>query len=348
MRIHFTRRDLALTVLADDPDPLWELVNSVQALQGRYGQVVLGHWRRQVADELRRAELSALVRARLFPLVPHASYFPDLLTPPEGALGLEEAVMAILGTPRARLGAEIEGLGGAPGTGAWLADLAAGRPSALGELGEVLRAYFRHAVAPYWDRLRTHVHRDLAMRRHVLRERGVEGLLDSFAPMMRWRRPVLEFARHPSDREIHLDGRGLRLVPSYFAQLNPQTIIDGELPQVIVYPVPHDPRWLAPGRFRPDHPALARLLGETRAAILLATVDGCTTTELARRASTSPASASRHATVLREAGLVITRRHGGSVLHSATALGLDLAAGQPHAHRDHAATQPPRSTFSPG
>ncbi|HEV2779958.1 MAG TPA: ArsR family transcriptional regulator [Actinophytocola sp.] len=338
MRIHFTARDLALTHLADDADPLWELVNSVQALQGRYGRVVLGQWRRQVAADLRRADLTARVRARLFAIAPHASYYPDLLTPPEGALGLDAGVETILGTPRRRLGTEIGRLAGHAGAGAWLADLAAGRAGALAELGDVLRAYHRWAVAPYWDRLRVHVHRDLAMRRRILREHGIDGLLDSFAPMLRWRRPVLEFGRHPSNREIHLDGRGLRLVPSYFAQLNPQTIIDRELPQVIVYPVEHDPRWLTPAQPRPDRRALARLLGETRAAVLRSVLDGCTTTELARGASTSPSSASRHAAALRAAGLLVTRRHGGSVLHTATPLGAELATGRPRADRDHTAT----------
>ncbi|HEU5471108.1 MAG TPA: winged helix-turn-helix domain-containing protein [Actinophytocola sp.] len=328
MRIHFTARDLALTHLADEPDPLWELVNSAQALQTRYGQVVLGQWRRQVAAGLRRADLTARVRAQLFPVAPHASYYPDLLTPPEGALGLDEGLAAILGTERSRLAGEIGRLDGAPGAGDWLADLAAGRVAALTEFEGLLRGYYQHAVAPYWDRMRAHVQRDLAMRRQVLRERGVEGLLDSFAPMLRWRRPVLEFARHPSGREIHLDGRGLRLLPSYFCQLHPLTIFDSELPQLIVYPVARDPRWLAPNPFRSDGPALARLLGDTRAAVLRATVDGCSTIELARRANTSPASASRHAAVLREAGLLTTSRVGGSVLHRATPLGVDLATGQ--------------------
>lgn len=336
MRIHFTPRDLALTYLADDADPLWELVNSLQALQARYGQVVLGQWRRQVADELRRADLTAQVRARLFPIAPHASYYPDLLTPPEGALGLDEGLAAILSTPRRRLDTEIGRLNGMPGSGNWLSDLLAGRVGALIELGDLLRAYHRHAVAPYWDRMRTHVHRDLAMRRRIRRERGIDGLLDSFAPMMRWRPPVLEFARHPSSRDIHLGGRGLRLVPSYFAQLNPQTVADGELPQVVVYPVEHDPHWLTPAALRPDARALVRLLGRTRAAVLRAALDGCTTTELARWASTSPASASRHAAALRAAGLLVTLRHGGCVLHTATPLGVALADHIAAISRDNA------------
>jgi DNA-binding transcriptional ArsR family regulator len=328
VRIHFTARDLALTYLADEPDPLWELVNSLQALQARYGQIVLGQWRRWVAGELRRVDLAARVRIRLFPLAPDASYYPDLLTPPEGTLGLDEGVRAILTMPRSRFSAELRRLGDAPRAGAWLHDLADGRPAALAELGEVLRSYFQYAVAPSWARIRVQVHRDLAMRRQVLRERGVDGLLDSFAPMLRWRRPVLEFARHPSKRVIHLDGRGLRLLPSFFLQRHPATIFDSELPQVVVYPVSHDPRWLAPDQFRLDGQALKRLLGGTRATVLAATVEGSTTTELAHRANTSPASASRHAAVLREAGLLITRRHGGSVLHSLTPLGLDLLTGR--------------------
>ncbi|HET9138478.1 winged helix-turn-helix domain-containing protein [Actinophytocola sp.] len=325
MRIHFTRRDLALTSLADGPDPLWELVNSVQALQSRYGQVVLGQWRKQVCAGLRRTGRTAQVRARLVPVAPHAAYFPDLLNPPEGALGLDEGVAAILSTPRDRLGAEIGRLGGAPGAGGWLADLAAGRGAALAEFGGVLHAYHRLAVAPYWDRLNREVQRDLAMRRQILRERGVERLLDSYQPMMRWRRPVLEIARHPSGRDIYLDGRGLRLVPSFFCQTHPVTVFDNELPQVVVYPVQHDPLWLTD--FGPGTgTTLGRLLGETRAAVLRAALEPGSTTDLATRANISLASASRHTAVLREANLLVTTRHGGSVRHVATPLGVALAA----------------------
>ncbi len=70
--------------------------------------------------------------------------------------------------------------------------------------------------------------------------------------------------------------------------------------------------------------ALAALLGRTRAAVLEAIVDGCTTTELARRVKVSVPSASQHAQVLRDAGLLVTRRTGKSVHHSLTALGAAL------------------------
>jgi DNA-binding MarR family transcriptional regulator len=71
---------------------------------------------------------------------------------------------------------------------------------------------------------------------------------------------------------------------------------------------------------------LAGLLGRGRAAALeaIALARGCSTTELARALSCSAASASQHASVLRAAGLIVTRRTGGSVRHTVTPLGRAL------------------------
>ena len=60
---------------------------------------------------------------------------------------------------------------------------------------------------------------------------------------------------------------------------------------------------------------------------LEAAVSGCTTTELAKRCNISPAAASHQATVLREAGLITTRRAGASVRHEITQLGIWLLSG---------------------
>ena len=73
--------------------------------------------------------------------------------------------------------------------------------------------------------------------------------------------------------------------------------------------------------------ALTELLGRTRAATLRATAGGCSTTELARRVGISPAGASQHATVLRKAGLIDTRRNGLSVVHDLTPTGRALLNG---------------------
>ena len=80
-------------------------------------------------------------------------------------------------------------------------------------------------------------------------------------------------------------------------------------------------RW-APSRSRGS--ALAALVGRNRAAVLQSIADGCTTTELARRVGISLAAASQHASVLRGAGLIATRRQGSAVLHVLTPLGAEL------------------------
>jgi DNA-binding transcriptional ArsR family regulator len=326
MRIHFTRLDLARTYLADGPDPMWELVNSLQALQSRYGEGMLGPWRRHAAADLRRSGVAGLVRRRLFPLAPHAPYFPDLLTPPEGALGFEPAVEAVLATPRRRLRAEIGRLAGATRAGAWLADLAAGRTRAISELGDTMRRYHRQAVAPGWESLRAIVDADLAVRRGALSTGGVEAMLGSFQPVMRWRYPVLELPGHPSAREVHLRGTGLVLVPSYFCRLHPITVFDPDLPQVVVYPASQR---RAARRPTTDGKALTRLLGETRAAVLLASGGGCTTGELAMRVGVSAAAISHHTAILRDAGLITSTRLSNTVRHSLTRLGHALVHRHP-------------------
>lgn len=69
---------------------------------------------------------------------------------------------------------------------------------------------------------------------------------------------------------------------------------------------------------------LTALLGRTRAKALRANAVGCTTTELARALGVAPATASEHATVLRNARLISTRRHRNAVLHTLTPLGAAL------------------------
>jgi DNA-binding IscR family transcriptional regulator len=54
------------------------------------------------------------------------------------------------------------------------------------------------------------------------------------------------------------------------------------------------------------------------------------TTELARSVGISPAGASQHATVLRNAGLVTTHRHNGSAVHRLSPRGATLLE-RPHA-----------------
>ena len=55
--------------------------------------------------------------------------------------------------------------------------------------------------------------------------------------------------------------------------------------------------------------------------MLVASDDGCTTGEVARRLNISAAAASQHTTVLRNAGLLVSQRDRNTVLHTLTPLG---------------------------
>ncbi|MFD2354202.1 hypothetical protein ACFSTC_40365 [Nonomuraea ferruginea] len=95
---------------------------------------------------------------------------------------------------------------------------------------------------------------------------------------------MLEVA-YDIDAVLHLGGRGLRLVPSYFCQRTSVTLADPELPPVLIYPIDHQHHWSTVVR-RGVEP----LLGRTRAAALLAVA---TSAPHHRRARPDPADLPR-------------------------------------------------------
>lgn len=325
LRIHFTRTDLVRTRLADGPDPMWETVLSLQMLRARYSAAIFDGWRRRVRAALYDRDQAAMVRRVLFPLTPDASYFPDFLTPAEGLLGLADGVAAIRATPPQRLRREIRRLRiphDAPPS--WARTLIAAEPGTLTELGEALTGYHRTALGTHWDRMRTGAEIDVARRSLQQRAGGTARMLSGFGPMMRWRAPVLEVP-YPVERDLHLDGRGLVLIPSYFCWYHPVGLADPALPPTLVYPLRPAADFLEHSPLEAAEHGLTRLLGPTRARVL-ATVgaQGVTTSELARRNGISAGTASQHATVLRESGLVNSDRRDNVVIHTVTPLGAAL------------------------
>jgi DNA-binding transcriptional ArsR family regulator len=175
---------------------------------------------------------------------------------------------------------------------------------------------------------------DRAQRGQALLDGGVDQLLSTLSPAIRWDPPVLT-ADYLRERDLHLNGRDITLVPSSFCQRNPVSLIDPDLPPVLVCSLTGSPGHVgrsldavdtagASGPVVPE--GLAALLGHSRALALLALRHPCSTTELARRVGVSAGTASRHATALRAAGLVTSTRHGSVMLHHVTHLGRKLAA----------------------
>jgi DNA-binding transcriptional ArsR family regulator len=299
--------------------------------------LVFGRWRREAMAAAPRSTAEMLM-----PLTP-GGYYPDFLTPAASRGGLGAGVEAVMSTSKQHLGTQI-GLLAADGrpVPSPLRRLAQGDPDTVRRLGEALVAHHRAVVAPYWPQVQAHVDADLAARTRALLDGGSEGLLDSYRPLMRWRYPVLE-VDFTVEQDLHLQGRGLLLVPSFFSWSTPDALHNPELPPVLVYPVEHDLRVTnAVPEQRID--TLEALIGATRAWLLEAVGDGCTTSDLAHRVGVAASSVSQHTGVLREARLIHTSRVGKSVLHTLTPLGRSLLEGRLRAE-DH--TPAPRPWQGP-
>ncbi|HST82950.1 MAG TPA: winged helix-turn-helix domain-containing protein [Kineosporiaceae bacterium] len=322
LRIHFQPDDILRLRIATEPDPLWETVLSLFRIRRGDGPMILKQWR---LDAIRRSPQSVL--QMLLPLTP-GGYFPDFLNPAESSISLEAGIEAVLATPRPRLRHELGILARQQGSlPTWVCALADGDRETLERLGRALRIFYQSAIEPYWAEARAHVEADRAKRARICLDGGIESLLNSFHPLIRWNNPFLEIAV-PFDDTVYLNGRGLRMIPSYVSHGSPDMLQDPELTPVLVYPLEHD--LLLSARTRGPGSSLAALIGPTRATLLDSIESGRSTTELARRVGISPGSVSQHTTVLREAGLLMTNRVGRAVVHTLTPLGSAVL----HAHDD--------------
>ncbi|MFI0739216.1 ArsR/SmtB family transcription factor [Streptomyces sp. NPDC021100] len=330
LRIHFGSDDVARTRLAQTPDPMWEVLLSLHMLQTTDGPLVFDRWRREV-----RGRLDPGAR-RLLALAPPRGYSPDFLTPAAGAGGLDLGVSALMSTPRGRLRDDLTQFAVSQGhTAPWMRGIADGDLDALKGLGEAVRSYYRVALAPHWSRVRAEVTADIAARGRMTRtvadlpSGAFDHLLRTLHPTLEWSPPVLIMHGPHVEGDLHLDGRGLLLLPSFFCWRKPTMLRGRDLPPVVVYPIEHNPSQLLTGREASGRgQALVALLGRTRATLLEAVAEGGTTTELARTADIAAATASHHVSVLREAGLLITRRVGGAAHHTLTPLGVQLLNGR--------------------
>ncbi|HEX6353132.1 winged helix-turn-helix domain-containing protein [Actinophytocola sp.] len=321
LRIFFTSDDVARTRIAPGPDPLWELVMSLQLLRPQPGDLLFRPWREAVRQAVGR--LGGRLRL-LLSLTPPVGYFPDFLNPSAALGGLEHGLAAIRSTAKTALHHDVRHLASSSTLPAEAWRLASGEPSVLTDLTDTMLACYAQVVAPYQATVDAAVERDRRRRVEALATGGVEGLLASLEPVARWSCGELRLPGH-RDQELHLDGRGLLLIPSYFCLKGPVTMLDPTLPPVVVYSVTKRPDLLT-GR---DTSALATLIGATRAALLEAVATGgpLTTTTLARRAGTAASTASEHATVLRDAGLIDSNRDRNRMVHQVTPLGRSLLDG---------------------
>jgi DNA-binding transcriptional ArsR family regulator len=322
LRIHFTATDLARTRVAPTLGPLAETLLATRLLQHDDSDPFHG-WRQQARRH------TPLHTSPLGWLYGGNGYLPDLFTIVGRVDSLDKGLDALLAAPASLLRGELDILADQRPLPAAAQVLATGDRAARIELIAAIRQVHDAAIGPRWGRLRAYLDATDAGYGRLLASGGVERLLAGIHPLARWQPPVLEIGSPHRSRDVSLRGRGLVLIPSVFCWPAPMaffSLADQAAPFLLLVPAVRDLADFAAALTAGERQAraLVALLGRTRAAVLEAVADGCTTSELARRVGVSLAAASQHAQVLRDSGLLVTRRAGKSVHHNLTGLGVAL------------------------
>ncbi|MBZ3908181.1 ArsR/SmtB family transcription factor [Streptomyces griseiscabiei] len=198
-----------------------------------------------------------------------------------------------------------------------------------GRAADLLTYVWEETVRPYWERRRRVLEADVLARTARLGQGGWAAVLDAMRPGMRWlgdNRLQVNLHEYPP-REIS----GARLV---FVPVTPQRTgwvawEEGER-YAVVYPCSGV---LADGNgmdTTPTPAALRRLLGDSRARILVLLDSPMSTTQLCAVTGQALGSVGRQLRVLLDAGLVRRGRAGRSVLYVRTAEGEVLVRAAPH------------------
>ncbi|HZD00811.1 MAG TPA: DUF5937 family protein [Actinomycetes bacterium] len=305
--------------------PLWETMAATRTLIEPQRQVHHLPWLRQVQPDLARLDLAPLLA-----LQPRSGYTPDFLSPPPlGPLtDFAHELDRVRATPLDQVACELDRSvrqrrDDDPARTALARALAAEPAAALERLSGLLGAAWAVLLQPRWPRLRDLLDADIAFRARHLAEGGLERLFTDLHPRVYWQAGTLHVATRPSDRR-DLDGEGLVLMPSAFNWPSVSVMLDPPWQPTLIYPARGIAAlWQPPATTPPV--ALGRLIGRTRAKLLLALAEPASTATLARRYGLSPGTVSEHLTALRDAGLISASRARHQVLYERTPLGIALA-----------------------
>lgn len=300
--------------------PLNETADALRALSNPKATAYHLPWQRQARQLVPSLGIEPLVA-----ILSIRGYQPDFFNPaPDSPFTEIEAELdRVRATPPAKVAAELAEcldagpagriarrshpeLGGSP---IQVRDLLA---NMLGRAWEAL-------IEPWWPRVRDVLDADITYRARRIADVGVTAALAELDPKVSFDDRSVRFAI-PGSREIDVSGLELVLVPSVF--LWPGVAV-GFDPPAVAYPARGVAAIWQPGPRSGRN--LERLIGRTRATLLMALAEPASTTGLAAREGIPVSSVSEHLAILRATGLVSTTRTGRYLVHQRTALGVALA-----------------------
>jgi hypothetical protein len=309
----------------DDPartrfavSPLLETMSAVRVLLEPERHSYHLPWLDAVRPNLDRVDLQPLLV-----LSPRRGWTPDFLNPIPAGPGTDvsDQLALVRTTPAGQVSREVErsltDRGGEPvPSSAW--QLLDDPVATLRLLADLLEECWQRLVAPHWSRLRDVLDADVAYQTQVLADYGLQQVLSDLHPKVRWTGRAVVVDSRGNERR-RLGGTGLVLMPSAFIWPDLAAVTEAAQP-TLMYPARGIAELWQPTRT--DHSAaLARLLGETRAALLESLAEAASTGTLARRHGLAPSTVSEHLAALHGARLVVRRRHRHTVMYEQTPLG---------------------------
>ena len=324
LRIVVGPDDLAATRFAIAP--LAELEHLLRKIDGPAGRTQTGELVRASRWGQRYLPLRHTLQARALRALRPTGWGPDFVAPPPTAMARTPAddLATVRATPldvarrqiaeavaeTGPLDDEVQAVFRRRDVVAWLAD--------------AMEAFWKVLIAPDWPQLLAISERDVLHRADRLARAGWSGVVEGLHPDLSWENGSIVVRRRP-DGTATLDGLGLLFVPSVFLHPSLASYLEPPWQPTLSYPARGS---AALWERRPvTPPALASLLGASRADLLLRLRTPASTTQLVRETGYSLGAVGDHLTVLRDAGLVTRARAGRSVIYQRSSVGDALVAG---------------------
>lgn len=319
--------------------PLAEVTMSLRLLSCPNPTHIHGPWLREA-----RGRLEGLDMPLLLAVTPPGKWVVSCLVPssPGPQVTIEEQLRGLTQVSPEELKSDVEEVWQERSQPRRVQELIAAGARGPGLLAEALWDYWDAVIDPFWPRMCAVLEDDVSYRVAAQMNGGLYALLEDLHPEVSLEGNLLKVDK-PHHKSSTYEGHAMTLTPSIFAW--PGLLLDdghGDR-----FGLTYAARGVArvweglTAMDRNDEDPLAALLGRTRAAILEMTAVPLSTTQIARQLGQSPGSVNQHLSVLRESGLVVSRRSGRSVLYRQTTLAQSMIAAQQVARHGTAATAPP-------
>jgi len=187
------------------------------------------------------------------------------------------------------------------------------RPPPLSRILAALEGYWERCFAPHWPRMRALLEGDVTYRGREIAQRGLAAMFAGLAGRVSLVGDVVEVRLRTDVTWTRATEGELTLTPSLWT-LNASTPISPDEPPLIIYAA-RGMGTLWEAQPLPAPGALTALLGSMRAGLLVQLETPASSTELAARLGVTTTAVNQHLRALRAGGLLVSARHGRSVLY---------------------------------